>query len=82
MTDFSLVPSSSSPTDHSYTEAEIFVKGTVDRTVNPPVFHWVPFGDVVSFESTKDCTIPTPPPHATEQPGPPLGTESFATPAP
>ncbi len=82
MTELSLIPSSSSPTDHSFTEAEIFVKGTVDRTVNPPVFHWVPFGNAIGFESTKNCTIPTPPPHATEQPGPPLGTESFATPAP
>jgi branched-chain amino acid transport system substrate-binding protein len=82
LTELALIPSSSSPTDHSFTEAEIFVKATVDRTVNPPVFHWAPFGDVVGFETTKDCTIPTPPPNATEQPGPKLGTESYATPKP
>jgi len=82
MTELALIPSSSSPTDHSFTEAEIFVEATVDKTVDPPVFHWAPFGDVVGFESTKDCTIPTPPPHATEQPGPKLGTESYATPKP
>lgn len=74
MTSLALVPSSSSPTDHSYTEAEIFVKGTVDRSVNPPTFRWQPFGDVVSFETTKTCTVPTPPPNSTEQPGPPLGS--------
>ncbi len=82
MTPFSLVPSSTSPTDHAFVEAEIFVKGTVDNSVNPPVFHWVPFGDAINMEKTTNCTVPTPPPHATEQPGPPLGTESYATPSP
>jgi len=82
LTELALIPSSSSPTDHSFTEAEIFVKATTDRTVDPPVFHWAPFADVVGFESTKDCAIPTPPPSATEQPGPKLSTESYATPKP
>ncbi len=82
MNELGLIPSSTSPTDHQFTEAEVFVKATVDRSVNPPTFHWAPFGDVVGFETTTDCTIPTPPPHATEQPGPKLGTESFATPQP
>jgi branched-chain amino acid transport system substrate-binding protein len=82
MTELALIPSSTSPTDHEFTEAEIFVRATVDRSVSPPVFHWAPFGDVVGFETTQDCTIPTPPPDATKQPGPKLGTESFATPKP
>ncbi len=77
-----LIPSSTSPTDHQFTEAEIFVKATVDRTVNPSVFHWVPFGDIVGYETTQNCMIPTPPPDATKQPGPPLGIESYATPSP
>jgi branched-chain amino acid transport system substrate-binding protein len=75
MTDLSLIPSTSSQTDHSFTEAEIFVKATVDRSGPSPTFRWEPFGDVVGFESTKDCTVPTPPANATEQPGPPLGIE-------
>ncbi len=79
---FSLVPSSTSPTDHQFLEAEVFVKGTVDRTVDPPIFHWKPFGDVVDFESTKNCTVPTPPADATKQPGPPLNIEAYATPKP
>ncbi len=82
LTELALIPSSTSPTDHEFTEAEIFVKATVDRSVNPPVFHWAPFGDVVGFETTQECTIPTPPADATKQPGPKLGTESFATPKP
>jgi branched-chain amino acid transport system substrate-binding protein len=82
LTELALIPSSTSPTDHEFTEAEIFVEATVDRTVDPPVFHWAPFGDVVGFETTQDCTIPTPPAEATLQPGPKLGTESYATPKP
>jgi branched-chain amino acid transport system substrate-binding protein len=77
-----LIPSSTSPEDHQFTEAEIFVKATVDNSVNPPVFRWVPFGDIVGYETTQDCTIPTPPANAENQPGPPLGTESYATPSP
>ena len=82
MTELALIPSSSSPTDHSFTEAEIFVKATVDRSGPTPTFRWQPFGDVVGFETTTECTIPTPPADATKQPGPKLGTESFATPKP
>jgi branched-chain amino acid transport system substrate-binding protein len=75
MTELALIPSTTSTTDHSFTEAEIFVKGTVDRSVDPPTFRWQPFGDTVGFESTKDCTMPTPPPDATSQPGPPLNSQ-------
>ncbi len=74
-TDLSLLPSTTSPTDHRFLEAEIFVKATVDRSTATPTFRWQPFGEPVGFESTKDCTVPTPPPDATDQPGPPLGGE-------
>jgi branched-chain amino acid transport system substrate-binding protein len=74
-TDMSLVPSFTSPTDHRYIETEAFVKATVDRSSPAPVFKWVIFGDNVGFESSTDCTLPTPPPNATEQPGPPLNIE-------
>ena len=32
-------------------------------------FKWVPFGDVIDFETTKDCKAPTEPAEATKQPG-------------
>jgi branched-chain amino acid transport system substrate-binding protein len=70
-----MVPSATSPTDHQFAEVERLVKGTVDRTVDPPVFHWVPFGDLIGSESTTDCTPPTPPADATNQPGPSLTAE-------
>jgi hypothetical protein len=31
------------------------VRGTVDRSTDPPTFTWQPFGDVISFESTPKC---------------------------
>ncbi len=73
-TDLSLLPSTTSATDHRFLEAEVFVKATVDRSAATPTFRWQPFGDPVSFESTTDCTVP-PPPEPTDQPGPPLGNE-------
>ncbi len=73
--DLLMVPSATSPTDHQFAEQERLVRATVDRTVNPPVFHWIPFGDLVGTDSTTDCTPPTPPPDATEQPGPSLAGE-------
>jgi ABC-type branched-subunit amino acid transport system substrate-binding protein len=64
-----LVPSSMSPTDHRPIEVEQFVKATVDRTdPNNPKFTWQPFGNVITFESTKDCVAPTPPPDFENQP--------------
>ena len=74
-TDISLVPSSSSPEDHRLVEGDILVRATVDRSSNPPTFRWQPFGDVVDFESTQDCVVPTPPPGGEDQPGPPLQGE-------
>jgi branched-chain amino acid transport system substrate-binding protein len=73
--DISMVPESTSPTDHSFVQAQVFVKAQVDRSGPSPLVDWVPFGDAVDFESTKDCKVPTPPADAEGQPGPPLGGE-------
>jgi len=63
-----LVPSSMSPTDHRPIEVEQFVRATVDRTdPNNPKFTWQPFGRIITFESTKDCVTPTPPPDFDKQ---------------
>jgi hypothetical protein len=67
-----LVPESTSPTDHRFVEAEIFVKATVDRSGATPTLHWVPFGDMVDFESTTNCKVATPPAGAADQPGLPV----------
>jgi branched-chain amino acid transport system substrate-binding protein len=74
-TDISLLPQSTSTTDHRFLEAEIFVKATVDRSSATPSLRWVPFDDPVGFESTTDCKVPTPPAGASEQPGPLLAGE-------
>jgi hypothetical protein len=65
----SIAPSSTSPTDHRPVEVEQYVRATVDRT-DPakPKFTWTPFGDVITFESTKNCTVPTAPPDFDKQP--------------
>ncbi len=81
LNDFSLIPISLSPTNHAFTQAEIFVKATVDNSVNPPTFRWVPFGDPIGSGSAQNCTVPTPPADATKQPGEKLNSEAFATPA-
>ncbi len=75
-TDLSLLPASTSPTDHRFLESEVFVKATVDRTGASPVFRWQIFGDPIGFESTKNCTVPTPPAEAKGQPGAPLPGET------
>jgi branched-chain amino acid transport system substrate-binding protein len=67
MSDTSLVPVSTSPTDHRPIEGEVLVRAT---GTTADTFKWVPFGDVISFESTTDCVTPTPPPGAEDQPGP------------
>jgi branched-chain amino acid transport system substrate-binding protein len=72
MCDTCLVPASTSPTDHRLVEAEILVRATTDHSTEPPTFRWVPFGEPVDYESTTDCVVPTPPPDAENQPGPPL----------
>jgi ABC-type branched-subunit amino acid transport system substrate-binding protein len=65
----SLVPSNMSATDHRPTEVEQYVRATVDRTdPNNPKFTWKPFGDLITFESTKDCKEPTPPADYDAQP--------------
>jgi ABC-type branched-subunit amino acid transport system substrate-binding protein len=58
-------PKSLSATDHDWNESEMFVKaeGTGDT------FKWVPFGDVIDFETTADCTPPSLPADAESQPG-------------
>jgi branched-chain amino acid transport system substrate-binding protein len=58
-------PINLSPTDHDVNETEMFVRaeGTGDA------FRWVPFGDIISWESTTSCTPPNPPADATAQPG-------------
>lgn len=63
-----LVPSSTGPSDHRPTEVEIYVEATVDRSTDPPTFRWEPFGEPFGFESTEDCTEPTPPPGYEDQP--------------
>ena len=72
-TDIAMVPESTSPTDHSFVEAEVFVKAKVNYSGAAPLVDWVPFGDPVDFESTKDCKVPTPPAGAADQPGDSLG---------
>ncbi len=75
MCDTCLVPASTSATDHRLVDAEVMAKAVVDRSTDPPTFKWEPFGDPIDFEGTRECTIPTPPPEAFDQPGPPLGSE-------
>jgi len=59
-----IAPQSLSPTDHRFTQVERYVKATgADAD-----FRWEFIGENMSFESTKDCTVPTPHPEATSQP--------------
>ncbi len=67
------VASSTSPTDHEFVQAEVMVKASISST-DPTLVDWVPFGDPIDFDSTKDCKVPTPPPGATDQPGVPTPT--------
>jgi len=66
----SLVPASMSPTDHRATEAEVMARWEIDRSTDPPTPKWVAFGDIIDFESTKECEEPTPPAGYFDQPGP------------
>jgi Periplasmic binding protein len=72
VTDTALVPASTSSTDHRFLEGEILVRANTDYSTGSPNFRWVPFGDVIDFESTKYCVAPTPPPGSEDQPGPRL----------
>ena len=56
---------STSPTDHRPIEAEIYVKAT---GTDSKTFHWAEFGDVMSFETTKNCTAPKTPADYDAQP--------------
>jgi branched-chain amino acid transport system substrate-binding protein len=60
-----LVPASLSPTDHRFTQVEVYVKAT---GADADTFHWEFFGDPITFEDTKDCTAPTPPAGIEQQP--------------
>jgi branched-chain amino acid transport system substrate-binding protein len=73
--DTCLVPASTSPADHRLVEAEILARATFDNSTNPPGMRWQPFGDPFDFESTKECTRPTPPPGAEDQPGGSIPTQ-------
>ncbi|MGD0116309.1 MAG: ABC transporter substrate-binding protein [Dehalococcoidia bacterium] len=64
----SIAPSSTSPTDHRPIEVEEYVRATVDESNTAHPFTWQPFGDVMTFESTKDCVTPTPPADFDSQP--------------
>jgi ABC-type branched-subunit amino acid transport system substrate-binding protein len=75
MCDTCLVPASTSPDDHRLVDAEMMAKAVVDRSTDPPTFRWEPFGEPIDFEGTRECTVPTPPPGAEDEPGPPLGSE-------
>jgi ABC-type branched-subunit amino acid transport system substrate-binding protein len=75
MCDTCLVPASTSPDDHRLVDAEMMAKAVVDRSMDPPTFRWEPFGEPIDFEGTRECTVPTPPPGAEDEPGPPLGSE-------
>jgi branched-chain amino acid transport system substrate-binding protein len=72
----SLVPASMSPTDHRATQAEVMARWVIDRSTDPPTPRWEAFGDIIDFESTKDCKQPTPPAGYDDQPGP----SAYATP--
>ncbi len=67
------VASSTSPTDHEFVQAEVLVKASISQT-DPNLVDWVPFGDPIDMDSTKDCVTPTPPPGANDQPGVPTPT--------
>ncbi len=73
--DIGFFPESTSPTDHAFIEGGVLERVEVDHSVNPATIKFVPFGDLISFETTKDCKVPTPPADATKQPGPPLNSE-------
>jgi branched-chain amino acid transport system substrate-binding protein len=65
-----LLPASTGPNDHRGNEAEVMARWVMDRSTGPPTPKWVPFGEPVSFETTKDCKQPTPPAGYEDQPGP------------
>jgi branched-chain amino acid transport system substrate-binding protein len=73
------MPQSTSPTDHSFVEAEIMTKGALNPDYDPSrddpsrqmIFN--PFGEMIDFESTPDCTPAKMPEGAKDQPGVDMG---------
>ncbi len=50
----------------------IMTKASLDSSVNEGIV-FTPFGDMISFESTPDCTPAKMPAGAKDQPGPDMG---------
>jgi hypothetical protein len=63
--------------DHRYMQMEVYVRAT---GTDADTFRWEPFGEVVDFESTTDCTPPTPPPGFENQPK--VGADAEYVPVP
>jgi hypothetical protein len=70
-----LITESTSPTDHAFIEGGVLERVEADHSVSPATIKFVIFGDPISYESTTNCKVPTPPADATKQPGPPLNSE-------
>jgi branched-chain amino acid transport system substrate-binding protein len=70
--DPTMMPESTSPTDHALVESLIMTKAALDPN-DPSKIVFTPFGDLVSFESTTECTPPKMPEGAKDQPGPDMG---------
>ncbi len=61
-----IAPASLSPTDHRFTEVERYVEAT---GTDADTFRWEWVSEEnISFESTEDCTVPTPHPDAASEP--------------
>ncbi len=73
--DTTWMPESTSPTDHSFVEAEILTRGALNPDQSDPtrLVLFNPFGDIVNFESTPDCTPAKMPAEAKGQPGVDMG---------
>ncbi len=69
------MPESTSPTDHSFVEAEVLTKGELNPDQSDPnkLVLFPPFGDIIDFESTPNCTPPKMPAEAKGQPGIDMG---------
>jgi ABC-type branched-subunit amino acid transport system substrate-binding protein len=65
-------PFNLSPTDHKINEVEVYNRVEDGK--------WMPVGDPVSFETTTDCTPPTPPPGFENQPK--VGADAEYVPVP
>ncbi len=70
--DPSMPPQTTSPTDHNLVEAMILTKAHLDSSVKEGLV-FAPYGDMISFESTPECSPWKMPPDAKNQPGPDMG---------